>query len=276
MNRRLLIAVSIAAVGLTACGTKLHKTSAGNAAMSCADVAHLSIDGAHIDAVTAKSFPEFQEIGAFKIPPLPVTTSYCRVDATLSSAPGSVIHTEVWLPLAEAWNGKLVAVGNGGYGGSLGPPRLSMRTIIAKGYVTAADDLGHEGDGASGEDASWALNKPERIADFGHEANHTTALFAKALVAKYYGTKPRYSYFQGCSDGGREALMEAQRYPDDFNGIIAGAPANAWTRLMTAFAWDARAMSKTAQSVILKDKLELIQAAALRQCDAIDGVTDGS
>jgi hypothetical protein len=243
--------------------------------MDCAAVINATIEGAHIEAATAKYFPQLQEIGAFKVPPLPVTTAYCRVNATLSSAPGSVIHAEVWLPLADAWNGKLVDVGNGGYGGSLGPPRLTMRTIIGTGYAIAANDLGHEGDGASGEDASWALKRPERIADFGHEANHLTAVFAKALVEKYYGSKPRYSYFQGCSDGGREALMEAQRYPRDFNGIIAGAPANAWTRLMTSFAWDARAVTKTPQSMIPKDKLELIQSAALRQCDALDGVQDG-
>jgi tannase/feruloyl esterase len=275
MNCGLRIVLTMAALGFCACSTKVHKTAAGDAAMDCAEAAHIAIDGAHIDAAVPKHFPELQEIGAFKMPPLPVTTSYCRVNATLSPAPGSVIHTEVWLPLAEAWNGKLAAVGNGGYGGSLGPPRLTMRTIIGKGYVTAADDLGHEGEGASGEDASWALNRPERIADFGHAANHATAVFAKALVAKYYGSPPRLSYFQGCSDGGREALMEAQRYPGDFNGVIAGAPANAWTRLMTSFAWDARAMSKTPQSMLPKDKLELVQAAALRQCDAIDGVTDG-
>jgi hypothetical protein len=275
MNRLLGFALVATAIGLNGCGAKVHKTSAGNPAMNCAEVMNLTLDGARIESAKAMSFPMLQEIGAFKVPPLPVTAAYCRVDATLSTAPGSVIHTEVWLPLAEAWNGKFVAVGNGGYGGSLGPPRLSMRTIIGRGYVTAADDLGHEGDGASGEDASWALGHPERIADFGHGANHATAAFAKALIGKYYGLKPRLSYFQGCSDGGREALMEAQRYPQDFNGIIAGAPAYSWTRLMSGFAWDARAVSETPQSMIPKETLAVIQAEALRQCDALDGVTDG-
>jgi hypothetical protein len=275
MKRRLATALLLCVVALCACGNKVHRTAAGTAALDCTELSQLKFDGARIDAVAAKHFPELQEIGAFKVPPLPVTTSYCRVNATLSSGPGSVIHAEVWLPLPEAWNEKLVDVGNGGYGGSLGPPRLTMRTIIGKGYAIAADDLGHEGDGASGEDASWALKRPERIADYGYAANHLTAVFAKALVAKYYGAKARYAYFQGCSDGGREALMEAQRYPEDFVGIVAGAPANAWTRLMTAFAWDARAMSKTPQSMLLKEKLELIQAEALRQCDALDGVKDG-
>src|SRR5271170_5660364 len=156
-SRPLAMLLVVLAIAMNGCGAKVHHTAAGNSAMNCADVAQLAIEGAHIDAVTDKFFPQLQEIGAFKVPPLPVTTRYCRVDATLATGPGSIIHAEVWLPLAEAWNGKLVAVGNGGYGGSLGPPRLTMRTIIGQGYATAADDLGDEGDGTSGENASWAL-----------------------------------------------------------------------------------------------------------------------
>ncbi|MGH1560811.1 tannase/feruloyl esterase family alpha/beta hydrolase [Caulobacter segnis] len=121
----------------------------------------------------------------------------------------------------------------------------------------------------------WALGQPEKIIDWGHRANHETAVFAKALIAAHYGKGPRRAYFTGCSDGGREALMEVQRYPGDFDGVVAGAPANAWTRLMGSFAWSWKAVHEVPESRIPDALLPVVQKAALAQCDKLDGVADG-
>lgn len=250
-------------------------TASAAQAATCEDMAGVKIKNATITSAKAYALGEGVEIGVFGIPPLPTMKAFCRVEATLKPTPRSNVKVEVWLPLAGEWNGRFMATGNGGYGGSLGQPRLAMRPALHRGYVTAGTDLGHGGDGSTGEDASWALNQPELIADFGHRANHVTAEFAKAMMAAYYGSGPKYSYFQGCSDGGREALMEAQRYPDDFDGIVAGAPANAWPRLMTSMAWSWKVAHADAASMIPDTKLPIIQAAALADCDKLDGVLDG-
>lgn len=244
-------------------------------AADCADLAGLKLKDATITSAKPYATGEGVEIGVFGIPPLPTMKAFCRVEATLKPTPASNIKVEVWLPASSEWNGRFMATGNGGYGGSLGQPRLSMRPALHRGYVTAGTDLGHGGDGSTGEDASWALNQPELIRDFGYRANHVTAEFAKGVTAAYYGSGPKYSYFHGCSDGGREALMEAQRYPGDFDGIVAGAPANAWLRLMTAMTWSWKSAHADPASMIPDDKLPVIQAAALALCDKLDGVEDG-
>jgi len=206
-------------------------------------------------------------------PGLPSQASFCRVHAVLTPTPASSIKVEVWLPATTAWNGKMLGAGNGGYGGSLLLPQLTMQGALAKGYATVGTDMGHLG--TADTDAKWALNQPERITDFGHRANHLAASVGRAVIAAYYGNKPKAAYFQGCSDGGREALMEAQRYPDDYDAIIAGAPANAWTRLMTAFMADDRAVFARPETAIPNDKLKLLQDAAIAQCDGKDGIKDG-
>ena len=244
-------------------------------AESCEDLAKAAPAGATITAVKAMKAGDPQEIGAFGAPPLPAATAYCRVDATLTPTPSSSIKVEVWLPPQGAWNGKFLASGNGGFGGTLGGPRLTMRVAVRRGYATAGTDLGHTEDGASGEMAAWALHQPEKIADFGHRANHLTAEFAKLMIRRYYGAAPKHAYFQGCSDGGREALMEVQRYPGDYDGVIAGAPANAWSHLMIAFAHDWNASHDASGQIIPDAKLAAIEAAALKECDAGDGLKDG-
>jgi len=206
-------------------------------------------------------------------PGLPSQAGFCRVYAELSPTPRSKIKVEVWLPLAGAWNGKLLGAGNGGYGGSMLLPQLTMQGALAKGYATVGTDMGHVG--TADTDGRWALNEPDRIIDFGHRANHLASAVGKAVIAAYYGSAPKAAYFQGCSDGGREALMEAQRYPEDYDAIVAGAPANRWTRLMTAFMADDRAVFARPESAIPNAKLKLLQDAALAQCDVKDGVKDG-
>ena len=242
---------------------------------ACAALMNLRLNHTRIDAALAMKAGDRQPIDAFGVPALPTAAPYCRVSLTLTPVTGSEIHSEVWLPVADNWNGKFAAMGNAGFGGSLGPPRLSMRPAVARGYAVAASDMGHTEPGADGKDASWALNQPERIIDFGHRANHVTAVAAKAVIAAYYGQAPRRSYFQGCSDGGREALMAAQRYPDDFDGIVAGAPGAAWTHLMTSFAWSWKVAHQDPASRLKAANLTRIQTAVLEACDTLDGVKDG-
>ena len=134
----------------------------------------------------------------------------------------------------EGWNGKYRQAGNGGWAGSIAVQPLAH--AVRLGYATAATDDGHEG----GASAAWAIGHPEKLIDFGYRAVHETSVQAKAIVRAFYGTDPARTYFVGCSDGGREALMEAQRYPEDFDGIIAGAPANYWSHHFTGFVWNDR------------------------------------
>ena len=123
--------------------------------------------------------------------------------------------------------------------------------------------------------AGWALGQPEKVIDYGNRANHLTAAAAKSLVQAYYGSAPKYSYFQGCSNGGREALMEAQRYPEDYDGIIAGAPAYDWISLVAGMAWNTLARDALPDGMLPVAKLTVLQNAVLEQCDALDGVSDG-
>ncbi|HWM61777.1 MAG TPA: tannase/feruloyl esterase family alpha/beta hydrolase, partial [Rhizomicrobium sp.] len=151
--------------------------------------------------------------------------SYCKVLGTARPTSDSDIRFEVMIP--ENWNGRYLQVGNGGFAGVI--PERNMLAPLALGYAVAGTDDGHED--TINTDASWALNHPQKAIDFGYRAIKETTDAAKAIIAAYKGAAPRWSYFQGCSDGGREALMEAQRYPGDFNGIVAGDPANHWTHL---------------------------------------------
>jgi feruloyl esterase len=173
----------------------------------------------------------------------------------------------VWLP-ASGWNGKYRQEGNGGWAGTI--PFQAMVDPLRRGYVTAATDNGHEGGGAD-----WAVGHPEKLIDFGHRAVHEVAVHAKALTRAFYGRDPSISYFMGCSDGGREALMEAQRYPADFDGLVVGAPANRWSHLFTAFVWNELAQLQTPDSKIPPAKLPAIQKAVMAACDRRDGVLDG-
>ena len=145
---------------------------------------------------------------------------------------------------AAGWNRKLQGVGNGGFAGSISYDGLAE--AIRRGYAAASTDTGHKG---SGIDATWALGHPEKIVDFGHRAIHEMTVKAKAVVEGFYGEAPRRSYFASCSNGGRQALMEAQRYPADYDGIVAGAPAAAWTTIMSGFIRNAQAMADPAAHV---------------------------
>jgi len=194
---------------------------------------------------------------------------FCRVMADISPTADSEIKMEIWLPLT-GWNGKFQGQGNGGFAGQIGYGPLG--TAVKHGYAAAGTDTGHAGDVLH---ASWALGHPDKVIDFGYRAIHEMTVDAKAIIDVFYGRNPRYSYFASCSNGGRQALMEAQRFPADYNGIVAGAPANNWTRLFTAFAWDENALLDKPESNIPVSKLPAIGAAVLAVCDARDGIADG-
>jgi feruloyl esterase len=193
--------------------------------------------------------------------------AFCRVSAILRPSSDSDIRIEVWLPKAN-WNRKLQAVGNGGWGGEIAYPMLAQ--ALERGYASASTDTGHRGGSAS-----FALGHPDRVIDFGYRAVHEMALAAKAIIAAFYGQGPRRSYWNGCSTGGKQGLTEAQRYPEDFDAILAGAPANYWTHLTAATLWIAQAANRSPKSALPQDALGLLHDSVLRACDALDGARDG-
>jgi feruloyl esterase len=195
--------------------------------------------------------------------------AFCRVAATIRPSSDSDIKVEVWLPLA-GWNGKFQAVGNGGWAGTI--TYAAMASVLQRGYATASTDTGHAG---TMGDGSFALNHPEQVVDFAYRAVHEMTVQAKAIVEKHYGNGPRLSYWNGCSTGGRQGLKEAQKYPADYDGIIAGAPANFMTHLGAHSLWVAHATLKDPASFIPREKFSVIHKAVLDACDALDGVKDG-
>lgn len=194
--------------------------------------------------------------------------SFCRVVAEAKPSADSDIRIEVWMP-ASGWNGNFRGEGNGGFAGGIGYG--SMALAVKQGLATAGTDTGHTGTVLQ---AGWALNHPQKVIDFGYHAIHKMTLTAKTLIKAFYGRRPEYSYFTSCSDGGREALMEAQRFPGDYDGILAGAPANNWTHLFAAAAWDAKVLDSPG-GFIPSSKLPAISKAVLAACDAQDGLADG-
>ncbi len=226
-----------------------------------------------VTVLEAVTVPEgsYDQAGRPAPPPAGVLPAHCRVRGVIRPTADSEIGFEVWLPREDRWNGRFQGFGNGGFAGSIRYVG-GMVEAVRRGYATASTDTGHSG-GAG--DADWARGHPEKIVDFGHRAIHLMTVEAKALARDYYGRAPHRAYFAACSNGGRQALMEAQRYPEDYDGIIAGAPAADWTGLMSAFAWNARALGFNPASLIPPAKTPAIAAAVLKSCDALDGVTDG-
>jgi len=193
--------------------------------------------------------------------------AFCRVQGVIAPSSDSHIEFEVWMP-ASGWNGKYQGIGNGGFAGEISYSQLA--SAMNAGYAASSTDTGHKG---GGTDATWALGHPEKVVDYGYRAIHETAEKAKTLIATFYGEAAKHSYFTGCSNGGRQALMEAQRFPGDYDGIIAGAPAADFTRTATLFASNVHATSDRA-AFVPSSKYEAIEAAVVAACDARDGVKD--
>jgi feruloyl esterase len=196
--------------------------------------------------------------------PLP---AHCRVAATLTPSSDSHIEMELWLPTGS-WNGKFLAVGNGGWAGSISVD--AMAAGLRRGYATASNDTGHKGGSAS-----FALGHPEKLIDFGYRAMHEMAVQSKAMIQAFYNRAPRLSYYQGCSTGGRQGMMAAQRYPEDFDAIIAGAPVYNVVHLNVSQVALQVGMLKNPASLVPPEKRTLLATAVINACDARDGVTDG-
>jgi len=248
--------------------------SAPSYAHSCEDIASLKLPNTTI--VSATEVP----VGQFSVPPGPGADmqgppkrpertmelpSFCRVRVTVAPA----INMEVWMPVS-GWNGNFEAVGNGGKAGSIS--YAAMATALTEGYATASTDTGHQG---REDQTEWAFRHPELITDFAYLAIHDMTVTARKVIASYYGTGPTFSFFNGCSTGGRQGLMEAQRYPDDYNGILSGAPVIDYTHLQAAHFAIALRTRKVPGSYFPPSKLPEINKASLAACDAIDGVQDG-
>jgi feruloyl esterase len=193
--------------------------------------------------------------------------AHCEVAATLRPTADSDIKIEVWLPI-DIWNGKYEAVGNGGWSGSIS--RTALAAALRLGYASSATDTGHEGGSAS-----FALGHPEKLIDYAWRSEHEMTVKSKAIIAAFYGKPPRFSYWNGCSAGGKQAMKEAQRFPEDFDGIIAGSPGLDWVARATLSMWVAQAVHRDPASDIPAEKYPLIHRAALDACDAADGLKDG-
>lgn len=254
-----LTTLSLVVILCSAAGTRAH------AAPTCEELGNLKLPN------TTVSIAQMVAPGSFTPPgantPLKQLPAFCRVAGIIRPTSDSDIKFEVWMP-ATSWNGRFHGIGNGGFAGSISYAGLAGALI--RGYATASTDTGH-----SGGDAAWAVGHPEKLVDYGHRAIHEMTEKAKLVVEAYLGSAPKKSYFSSCSNGGRQALMEAQRYPGDYDGIIAGAPANYFTQVLTGFAWNLKGTLGDPANYISPAKLKAIESAVLNACDARDGLTDG-
>ncbi len=249
-------------------------SSAVIAATPCEKLAGLALPNAKIDSA------QIIAAGAFVPPggaarggrgpaanPYADLPAFCRVTATLTPTSDSDIKTEIWLP-AAGWNGKFQAVGNGGWAGTI--PYPAIAAAVKAGYAGAGTDTGH-----IGGTADFALGHPEKLVDLAYRSIHEMTVQSKTLIQSHYGTSATLSYYNGCSQGGRQGLAAAQKYPEDFNGIIAGAAAWNSMSMHAARTGLNLVVNKDADSVIPPSKYPMIHEAVLNACDAMDGVKDG-
>jgi feruloyl esterase len=238
-----------------------------SAAGSCADLSMLSLPNVTITRAEAVAAGPFTPSGAGDGENARALPSFCRVAATLRPSSDSDIKIEVWMP-ASNWNGKFQAVGNGAFNGNIAYP--AMMTALNRGYATSSTDTGHTGGGAA-----WAGGHPEKVTDFGWRAVHEMTVAAKKIIASHYGGAPKFSYWNGCSAGGRQAMVAAQRFPDDFDEIIAGAPGLDWTGRAARAVQVEKTLEKNEAARLLSAQTQLLHRAVLNACDAGDGLKDG-
>jgi len=232
----------------------------------CANIAALTIPSVTIKSATAIAAGPFQPSGSGNALTLP---SFCRVEATARPTSDSEIRFEVWIPPADTWNSKFQGVGNGGYSGAIG--YAAMAAGLRRGYAVASTDTGH-----AGGDMKFGQGHPEKIIDYAYRSIHITAEASKLIVRDHAGRFPDHSYFNGCSAGGQQALSEAQRFPEDYDGIIAGDPANNRIRQTFGFLWSWVASHGTdGKPLIPEAKLSMITKAVVAACDGIDRLKDG-
>jgi len=229
--------------------------------------------GAAEAQVACESMKGFQapDVKITAATPAPSPVQLCKLDGVI----GKEINFTVWLP--DAWNGKFVMGGQGGYAGRVESQALAMQAL-QKGYAVGGTDTGHSAPGGA-TDGAWAMGDVERLVNYAHAAIHRVTETSKAAVKARYGRAPDKSYFAGCSNGGREALMSAQRYPNDFDAIVAGAPAINFQGITAEFATVTQKMfpdpTKLATPVLNKADRDALGKAVLAKCDKDDGLADG-
>jgi feruloyl esterase len=256
--------ITAAGATLLCCAVCAPHAIAAPAHGACANLSALKLPDTTITSAQEVTGGSLTPTGARALTGLP---PFCRVVAVTRPA----IRFEVWLPL-DTWNGKFQGVGNGANAGTISYP--AMVTAMKRGYATASTDTGHQTENA--RDGEWAMGHPELVADFGYRAIHVTAENGKTIVGKFYAQPAKHAYFVACSTGGRQALMEAQRFPEDYDGIIAGAPAVNWSRFQTGgHMWVADAFNKDPESYLPATKLKALGDAVNAACDKLDGITDG-
>ena len=192
--------------------------------------------------------------------------AFCRVAATLTPSSDSDIKIEMWLPIS-GWNGKFQAVGNGAWQGSIG--YAAMAEALRRGYATSSTDTGHVGGSAS-----FGMGHPEKVTDFAYRSEHEMTVSAKAIINAFYGNAPKFSYWNGCSAGGRQAMKEAQMFPNDFDGIIAGSPGLDWSGRTSQAVRIAQALQKE-EARFTPAKAHVLHTAVVNACDGLDGLKDG-
>jgi feruloyl esterase len=238
------------------------------AALTCENLPSLKLS--HTTITAAQSIPA----GTYTAPNGEVfqnMPAFCRVAATLTPTSDSEIGIEIWMP-AHRWNGKFEGVGNGGYAGSI--PYSAIAPGVSLGYATVGTDTGHVG--SSSYDGSFALGHPEKIIDFGYRSIHLMTVIGKQIASAFYGEDANHSFFTGCSTGGRQALMEAQRFPDDYDGIVAGDPVAYYTHHhVGGNLWVVWQMFENPASTVFTTQDILLGNAVNARCDALDGVVDG-
>jgi feruloyl esterase len=237
-----------------------------SAGTACDTLGALTIPNVSIRSATMLPAGPFTAPGSRQEMTLP---AFCRVEAVARPTSDSEIKFEVWIPPAEAWNGRFQGVGNGGYSGAIG--YAAMATALRRGYATASTDTGHAGD-----DMKFGQGHPEKIIDWAYRSIHVMTDASKLIVRNHTGRFADRSYFVGCSSGGHQALSEAQRYPEDYDGIIAGDPANNRIRQTFGFlqSWVAT-HGKDGSPILPPAKLPMLTKAAVDACDALDGLKDG-
>jgi feruloyl esterase len=244
---------------------------------NCASLAKQKLDNVTITSAEFMDDPQGftlpQTPGMFGTPAgIKTTVQFCRVAGYIEPVQGSHIGFEVWLPPADKWNNRYFGVGNPAFEGAI--KYQGLKNAVEEGYATASTDTGHQDPGHE-----WALGHPERLVDWTHRAVHETTVVAKDIINAYYGKPQQYAYWDNCHNGGRQGLTEAQLYPDDFDGIVAGDPAFNLTHLQSGseyLSWVNLRGGTDAPSYIPPEKYPALHEAAMAACDAKDGVKDNA
>lgn len=262
-----VVAAGLAASCVASQTPPASQAAAAPAPLTCAELNGKTFGAARV--LEAHSITQATQITSAYSPPVTLTGPLCRVQGQIQPTSDSDIRFEVWLPERAAWNGHYQGVGGGGNSGNIFYP--SMKNATDGGYAVSAQDNGHVGDSG---DSSYAIGHPEKVIDFGWRSLHEVAVASKAVIAAHYGKPQDLSLFNGCSTGGRQALALAQRFPEDYDGVSAGAPANYWPELNALHARYGRTLLEHPEYWVPEAKLKMVESAVHKACGAVNGIID--